>query len=151
MVGKCSSLMLLWCFSFSCSEWRLRRFRLLFPHKDLFEAGLRMLKIKNELLSFVVGDCQIRGQTALVRKQVYSMATNSCFLLPRWFYFLQQLPRWTLRNVFLKLIFRGRAVSNQGSLGLKPNALPLSYIPLKIVNRQSTLSLRVYIKLVRKR
>ena len=39
MVGKCSSLMLLWCFSFSCSEWRLRRFRLLFPRKDFFEAG----------------------------------------------------------------------------------------------------------------
>ena len=39
MVGKCSSLMLLWCFSFSCSEWRLRRLRLLFPRKDLSEAG----------------------------------------------------------------------------------------------------------------
>ena len=36
---KNSSLMLLWCSSFSCSECRLRRFRLLFPRKDLFEAG----------------------------------------------------------------------------------------------------------------
>ena len=36
---KNSSLMLLWCSSISCSECRLRRFRLLFPRKDLFEAG----------------------------------------------------------------------------------------------------------------
>ena len=39
LVRKCSSLMLLWCFSLSCSERRLRRFRLLFPRKHLFEAG----------------------------------------------------------------------------------------------------------------
>ena len=39
MVRKSSSLLLLWCFWFSCSECRLRRFRLLFPRKDLFEAG----------------------------------------------------------------------------------------------------------------
>ena len=46
MVRKCSSLMLLWCFSFSCSECRLRRFRLLFPRKDLFEAGTSHAKDK---------------------------------------------------------------------------------------------------------
>ena len=58
------------------------------------------------------------------------------------------MPRRTLRYVFLKLKYRGHLGSNQGPLGLQPNALPLSYIPLNIVNRQSTLSLRVYIKLV---
>ena len=80
------------------------------------------------------------------------MATNSCFLLPSYFYFLlQQLPRWTLWNVFLKLQFRGDPGSNQGPLGLQSNALPLSNIRLNIVNRQSTLSLRVDMELVRKR
>ena len=56
-----------------------------------------------------------------------------------------------LFNVFLKLKFRVHQGSNQGPLGLQPIALSLSYIPLNIVNRQSTLALRVYIKLVRKR
>ena len=56
-----------------------------------------------------------------------------------------------LGNVFLKFKFRGHSGSSQEPLGLHPNALPVSYIPLNIVNRQSTLSLRVYIKLVRKR
>ena len=37
--NKNSSLMLPWCFRLSCSECRLRRFRLLFARKDLFEAG----------------------------------------------------------------------------------------------------------------
>ena len=123
-----------------------------FHEKTCLKQGPRMLKIKNELLSYVFEDCQLRGHTALVRKQVYLMATNSCFLLPSLFYFLlQQLPRWTLRNVFLKLKFRGHPGANQGPLGLQPNALPLSYTPLSIVNRQSTLFLRVYMKLVRKR
>ena len=39
MVRKSSSLMLLWCFWLSCSECRLRSFRLLFARKDLFDAG----------------------------------------------------------------------------------------------------------------
>ena len=56
-----------------------------------------------------------------------------------------------LGNVFLKFKFRGHSGSSQGPLGLHPNALPVSYIPLNILNRQSLLSLRVYIKLVRKR
>ena len=38
MVKKCSSLMLRWCSWLSCSECWLRRFRLLFPRKDLYEA-----------------------------------------------------------------------------------------------------------------
>ena len=56
-----------------------------------------------------------------------------------------------LFNVFLKLKFRGQPGSNQGPLALQRIALPLSYIPWNIVHRQSTLSVRVYIKLVRKR
>ena len=39
MVGKCSSLMLLWCFLLSCSECRLRRFILFFHAKNCFRAG----------------------------------------------------------------------------------------------------------------
>ena len=50
--------------------------------KTFLKQGLRMLKIKNELLSYVVGDCQSRRHTALVRKQFYLMATNSCFPSP---------------------------------------------------------------------
>ena len=61
------------------------------------------------------------------------------------------MPRWTLWNVFWGIIIRGHPGSNQGPLGLQSNALPPSFIPLNIVNRQSTLSVRVYIKLVRKR
>ena len=144
--------MLLWCFSLSCTECRLRRCRLLFARKTCLKQGPRMLKLKNELLSYAVGDWQIRGLRALVRKQVYLMATDSYFLSPSYFYFLvQQLPSWTLWYVFLKWNFRRFPGSNQGPLGLQPNALPLSYIPLNIVNRQSTLSVRVYIKPVRKR
>ena len=39
MVRKCFFLLLLWCVLPSCSECRLRRFRLFFPRKDLSEAG----------------------------------------------------------------------------------------------------------------
>ena len=43
---KNSSLMLPWCFRLSCSECRLRRFRLLFARKDLFEAGTSHAEVK---------------------------------------------------------------------------------------------------------
>ena len=46
MVRKSSSLMLLWCFWLSCSECRLRSFRLLFARKDLFEAGTSHVEVK---------------------------------------------------------------------------------------------------------
>ena len=39
MVRKCSSLMWLCCFSLSCSECRLRRFRLFSNAKNCFDAG----------------------------------------------------------------------------------------------------------------
>ena len=50
-----------------------------------------------------------------------------------------------LWNVFLKSKLRRHPGSNQGLLGLQPNALPLSYFTLNIVNRQSTLFTRIHI------
>ena len=150
MVRKCSFLMLLWCFSFSCSECRLRRFRLLFPRKDLFEAGTshaedkkRTTQLCYRWLSNSRAHSPCTQTISLDGNQLLFSVTNLIFLL-------QQLPTWTFWKFFLKLNFRGHPGSNQGPLGLQPNALPLSYIPLNIVNRQSTLTLRVYLKLVRK-
>ena len=129
MVRKCSSLMLLRCFSFSCSECRLRRFRLLFPRKDLFEA--------------VTSDAEVKKRTTqlccrwLSNSRAHSPCTQTIsidgnhllFSFTKLIYFLlQQLPRWTFWNVFLNLKFRGHPGWNQGPLGLQPNALPLSYI-----------------------
>ena len=50
VVRKCSSLMLLWCFALSCTECRLRRFRVLFPRKDLFEAGTSHAEDKKQTI-----------------------------------------------------------------------------------------------------
>ena len=39
-----------------------------FHAKTCLKQGPRMLKIKEEVLSYVVGNCQIRGHTALLRQ-----------------------------------------------------------------------------------
>ena len=152
MVRKCSSLMLLWCFSFSCSECRLRRFRLLFPRNDLFEAGTshaedekRTTQLCYRWLSNSRAHSPCTQTISLDGSQLLFSFTKLILLSS------STIAQVNALKSFLEIKFRGHPGSNQGPLGLQPNALPLSYIPLNIVNRQSTLSVRVYIELVRKR
>ena len=152
MLRKSSSLILLWGFLPSCSEFRLRRFSLFFPRKDLFEAVTSHAEEKNRTtqlccrwLSNSKAHSACIQTTLLDGNQLLFSVTKFILLSSSIIAEVNALER------FLEIKIEGHSGSNQGPLGLQSNGLPLSYIPLNIVNRQSTLSVRVYIELVRKR
>ena len=152
MLRKSSSLILLWGFLPSCSECRLRRLRLLFPRKDLFEAGTSHAKDKKRTTQLCCRWLSISRARSPCTQTISLDGNQLLFSFTKLFLLSSStIPRWLLWNVFLKWKIRGHPGSNQGRLGLQSNGLPLSYIPLNIVNRQSTLSVRVYIELVGKR
>ena len=151
MLRKSSCLILLWGFLPSCSECRLRRFSLFFPRKELFEAVTSHAEDKKrttQLCCRWLSNSRTHSpciQTTLLDGNQLLFSVTKLILLSS-----STIAQVNVLELFLKLKFRGHPGSNQGPLGLQPNALPLSYIPLNIVNRQSPLTLGVYLKLVRK-
>ena len=116
-----------------------------------------MLKIKNELLSYVVGDCQnSRAHSACIQT---TLLDGNQLLLSQ---LLLSFTKLTLLSSSIiaevNALERFLEIKIEGTLGFEPvtsrtaaECSTLSYIPLNSVNRQSTLSLRVYMELVRKR
>ena len=147
MVGKCSSLLLLWCLLLSCSECRLRRVSFFSHAKNGFRAGTWLTVDKPSTTQLC---CRwLSGSTG------HSPHAQKIFtqwqITPGFFYhanltfFSSKWPGERFGTVSSFCKCRRQPDSNQGTLGLQSNALRLSYITLASVTRQSFLSLRVYI------